>query len=643
MFDLFRSRDKAVRLLLGALLVLVALSMLTYLIPSYGTADSANDVIVAEVGKDQVTLPEVQRLIQNTMRGKQLPPDILPNYIPQMVQQLVTDRAMAYEAQRLGFQVTDADVRDAIQQIAPSLFPDGKFVGKEAYADLLAQQNLSIAEFESDVRRQILATRLREVAVEGTVVSPQEIEQEYRKRNEKIKIQYVKIPSDKYRTEVQPTPAEMQQYFKANTARYQIPESKNLAILIADQTKLEQGLTPSDAVLQQIYNQNKDQFRTPERVKVRHILLKTTGKAPAEDAQIKAKAEDILKQIKAGGDFAALAKKYSEDTGSAQNGGQLPDWITRGQTVPEFERVAFSLPIGQTSDLVKTQYGYHIIQVLQKEQAHLQSFDDVKAQLAAQWKRQQVNDMMQKISDQAQAALQKDPQHPEKVADSLHMQLVQAKDVGPSTTIPEVGPSPEFAQSIAQLKQGEVSQPVVAGGNKLVLAVVTGVNPAHPQSFDEVENQVREAMVQSRLALAVQKHAQELVDKAKAMGGDLEKAAKAAGLDVKTSDEFTRLGSVNGVGSASYLSDGFSHPDGSLFGPITMPDGTVVAKVIAHVEPDMSKLAEQRSSIRDEIKSRKAQDRNSLFEAGLRDEMIRQGKIKIHQEVINRLINNYKS
>ena len=205
MFDLFRSRDKAVRIGLGVLLGLVALSMLTYLIPSYGTGSSPTDVVVAEVGNDTITLPDVQRLIQNTVRGRQLPPEILPNFIPQIIDNVINEHALAYEAARLGFQVTDAQLADAIKQNIPTLFPDGKFVGKDMYAGFLAQQNLSIDEFEADMKRQLLITRLRDVALEGTIISPLEIEKEYRKKNEKIKIQYVKVAADKYKAETAPT------------------------------------------------------------------------------------------------------------------------------------------------------------------------------------------------------------------------------------------------------------------------------------------------------------------------------------------------------------------------------------------------------------------------------------------------------
>src|SRR5580700_2492409 len=124
MFDLFRSRDKAVRILLGGLLLMVAISMLTYLVPSYNTGSSTADTVLAEIGKETITLNDAQRLVQSAMRNRQLPPEIVPTYIPQMVDQLVTERAMAYEADRLGFQVTDADLSDTIRQMVPSLFPD---------------------------------------------------------------------------------------------------------------------------------------------------------------------------------------------------------------------------------------------------------------------------------------------------------------------------------------------------------------------------------------------------------------------------------------------------------------------------------------------------------------------------------------
>jgi peptidyl-prolyl cis-trans isomerase D len=641
MFDLFRSREKGMRIMLGVMGGLLGLSMLTYLIPNYNSGgSSSNDFVVAEVGKDPITLQEVQQLVQSSMRGRQIPPEILPTYVPQLVDNLISERAMQYEAERLGFEVTDAQIADAIKQYVPNLFQDGRFVGKEAYAALLSQQNMTIPEFERNVRRQLLITRLRNIALEATVVTPQEIEQEYKKKNEKIKIEYVKVTSDKYKAEVEPSLAEMQQNFAINQGGYTVPERRNLAILIADQNKIAANVNPSDAELHRAYDQNAASYRTGESVKVRHILLKTQGKPPAEEAKVKAQADDILKQVKGGANFGDLVKKYSEDTASVPNGGEYT--VQRnGQMVPEFENAAFTLKPGE-SDIIKTTYGYHIVQVMQHDPARVKPFDEVKTQLAADWKKQRVSDLMQQISDKAQTALQKDPAHPEKVAAEYNMQLVQANNIEAGGPVPEIGVNPDFDQSISGLSKGKVSQPVALPGDKIALAVVTDVLPSRPATFQEVMGKVHDDMVQRRLEAAVQKHAKELADQAKSMGGDLAKAAKAMGLTVKTSEEIGRSGAIEGVGSANYVQEGFKVPAGTLLGAIPTPDGTVVAKVVSRVPADMSKLAEQRNTIRDELKSQKARDRNAVFEAGLRDALVKQGKIKIHQDVISRMIAQYK-
>lgn len=635
MFDLFRSRDKAVRIGLGVLLGLVALSMLTYLIPNYNTGGSTSDVVVATVGNEEITLPVVQRLIQNTVRGRQLPPEILPNFIPQMIDNVITERALAYEAGRLGFQVTDAQLADAIRQNIPTLFPDGKFVGTQMYAGFLAQQNLSIAEFEEDMKRQLLITRMRDVALEGTIITPLEIEQEYRKKNEKIKIEFVKIAQDKYKAESQPTADEISNYYKANLAKYTVPETRNVAMLIGDQAKLESLLTLSDADLLRVYNQSQEQFRVPETVKVRRILLKTQDKPPAEEAKIKAQADDLLKQVKAGAKIGDLAKKFSDDTATKDNNGEIS--VSRGQMLPESEQAAFSLKPGE-STVVKSSIGYEVMQVISHDQARLKPFDEVKAEVAAQYKKQHSTDLLQQMADRAEAALKKES--PDKVAADLNMQLVRANNLEAGKEFPEIGTSPDFDQAIGSLKKGEVSQPVAIAGNKIVIGVVTDVNPPRPMTFEEAKDKIKESLAQDKAVAAVQKHATELLSKANS-SGDLQKAAKSMGMDAKTSAEFDRAGTVDGIGSATYVQEAFGLKDGATFGPVSTTDGTVVGKVIAHVAPDMSKLPEQRVAIRDDLKSKKGRDRNTLFQEGLRESLIKQGKIKYHQDVIKRLISGY--
>src|SRR5205085_1450474 len=198
-------------------------------------------------------------------------------------------RAMFYQAQNLGFKVSDAEVTDTIRQMVPNLFPDGKFVGIAQYSQLLAQQNMTVDQFEGDLRRQIMIARLRDIALEGTIVTQAEIEASFRKKAQRIKVEWVKLTADKYKAETQPSVAEMQEFFKTNSARYMVPEKKNLTVLIADQAKIEASVTAPDDELLKVYNQNQESFRTPERVKIRHILIMTKDKPPADEAKLKAK------------------------------------------------------------------------------------------------------------------------------------------------------------------------------------------------------------------------------------------------------------------------------------------------------------------------------------------------------------------
>ncbi len=160
-------------------------------------------------------------------------------------------------------------------------------------------------------------------------------------------------------------------------------ERRVVRYTLVDVNQMRQSVQVSDDMLKQQYMANIQQYQVPNRVHVQHILFMTVGKTTdAEVEEIKKKAEDVLKQVKKGGKFEDLAKEYSEDPGSKDKGGDL-SWITQGQTVPEFEKTAFSLSPGQVSDLVKTQYGFHIIKVLEKETAHTKPFEEVKDSLRA--------------------------------------------------------------------------------------------------------------------------------------------------------------------------------------------------------------------------------------------------------------------
>ena len=165
--------------------------------------------------------------------------------------------------------------------------------------------------------------------------------------------------------------------FSKNSAKYQVPEKRSARYALLDLAKLRPARKYGDDALRAYYNQHIDEYKVQNRVHAEHILFKTVGKTDAEVAEIRKKAEDVLKQAKTGGNFEDLAKKNSEDDGSKAKGGDL-GWIVEGQTVPQFQQAAFSLPKGSVSDLVKTEYGFHIIKVLDQETAHTKSFEEVR-------------------------------------------------------------------------------------------------------------------------------------------------------------------------------------------------------------------------------------------------------------------------
>lgn len=641
MFDFFRSQAKAVRYLLGALMLVVALSMLTYLIPgglgSGGSGGSADDQTVAQIGSDYVvTTQDVQTQVQSLMQQHQVPEDMLSVYLPTLVEQMVTERAVAYEAQRMGLKVSDAELATAIQSIG-----GGQFSDPAAYQRFVEQAGYTIPQFENNMRQQMLLTRLRDIVLAGVVATPAEVEAEYKKRNAKAKLEYIAFSPVEMKTKVESTPAELQAYFNSHRGLYTIPESRNADLIVIDEAKVDASIQVPDTQLRQYYSAHLDSYRVPERVQVRHILIKTTGKTPAEVATLKAKAEDILKQLKSGADFATLAKKYSEDTGSGAKGGEL-GWITRGQTVKSFEDAAFSLKPHVLSNLITTEYGFHIIEVEARQDAHTQSFDEVKDAIATEMKKSQVYDKMQNLADQAHAALVKAPTNAQQIAQQLGVDYFQAQKISASSPLPGIGVDANVGGAISVLKKGEVSDTLQAGASKLVLAAVTGVFPPHPAEFADAQAQVRETYAQEKAVQMVGEKSKQAAHMLQKNGGDMNAAAKSLGLTVKTTDDFTSNGAAEGIGSAVYLGDAFTKPVGSVIGPINVGSQTVVAKILQRTPADMSKFAAQRDDLMGALKNKRAQERVTLFEDSVLTKLIQEGKVKIHRDVIKRLVTSYQ-
>lgn len=642
MFDLFRRRDKAVRYLLTALLLVVALSMVTYLIPGSGMMGGPDDPVLAEIGDEALTVHEVQRTLQTAMRSQQIPPQLVDVYVPEMINQMINERAVAYQARRMGFRVTEDELAQAIQSTMPQLFENGQFVGRDVYAAVLAQQNLSISQFEDNFRKQLLMLKLQNLVLEGVIVTPEEVEKTFRQRNEKVKVSYIALNPEKLRSQVTVTPAEVADYYEKNKPAFQISEKRSFDLIVIDEAQVAQSLGITDEELRKLYEQNQERYRVPERVRARHILLKTTEKPKDEIPAIRAKAESLLKQIQSGGDFAKLAQENSEDPGSATKGGEL-GWITRGQTVKNFEQSAFSLKPGQISGIIETEYGFHIIQVEEKEEPHVRPFAEVKNELAAESKRQQTYDKMQTIADEVHAALVRSPEEGRQLAQKYGVPITHVSDADLSKPIEGIGNNPDFQEAIRSLQKGQVTPIAQPAANKLAMAVLTDSKPSRQAELREVESEIRETVLKQKATELAKKRAAEAEEKIQAAGGDLKKVAQSMGLEVKTTPDFTRDAAAEGIGPASYLAEAFEKEVGAVLPPVTVGDQVFIVKVAGKTPADLTQLASQREDLVSSIRTAKARQRDELFKDGLLTQLIQDGKVKIHDAAMKRLIASYRS
>jgi peptidyl-prolyl cis-trans isomerase D len=390
--------------------------------------------------------------------------------------------------------------------------------------------------------------------------------------------------------------------------------------------------------LQAYYDQHREEFRVPEQVKVAHILIKTPLPTPGEKedekavADAKAKAEDVLKQVKAGGDFAKLAEKYSDDPGSAKTGGEL-GWIGRGRTVPEFEKAAYSLAKGQTSDLVKSSYGFHIIRVEDKQDAHLKTLVEVK------------NDIEQKVRQQKS-------EHATEVAantllskartDGLDAAAATKGETAVTTSflsrtdnLPGVGPNQQVMEAV--FNESEKAPPdLVQVPQGYVLFQLIGIKPPATPTFEEVRPRVEAQFKNERAGFLLHQKTQELADRAKA-DHDLKKAAKELGATMKASDLVAPDGQVPDIGSMSSASAVFSLRPGEISAPITAGANGVVAQLLEKQVPTDQEFAEKKDQIRQSLLENKQNDLFGLFVANLRKDMESSHRLKVNQEEMKNL------
>jgi peptidyl-prolyl cis-trans isomerase D len=621
------------RIFLGVIVLVLSGGMLLYLVPTGpGSTQLATDT-VAKVGDQTITVAEIRQQLNQIKQTNQVPPMLEPYYAQRILQQLLLEKEMEYEAEQLGIRVSNDEIADRIKLILPAAFNGGTPIAPDQYAALVQQRTqMSVSQFEEQVRQGMLQEKFQKLVTDGISAGPAELQEEFVYRNEKVKLDYAYIKPEDLLAKITVSDAEINAAYEKNKAKYQVPEKRVVRYAIVDVNQVRQGTQISDDQLKAQYQKNIQDYQVPNRVHVEHILLMTVNKPDAEVEEIKKKAEDILSQAKKGSTFEDLAKKYSEDPGTKDKGGDL-GWIIQGQTVPEFEKAAFSLPKGSISDLVKTQYGFHILKIIDKESAHTKPFDEVKDAIRTPLLLSEADKKAADIADKlSQAIRQSNKVSLDDLAQQYHLTVGETRPVAATDPLLELGNSQDVkvSDSIFRLRQGDLSLPIHTDRGYLVLSIKQ-ILPSHQGTLDEVRDKVVAELKQQKASEEARTKADQLVAKTKA-GEKFDAAAKSLGLETKTSDDFARAGSISNVASGKQLGAAFKMKAGDVGPPLNLGANWLVYTVVDKQEPKPEDFDKQKKEITDAVLQNKRSLAFEAFRTALEARLKKEGKLQMMPE-----------
>ena len=618
-------------------LAIVILAFIILYIPSFLKQDAAgNNDVVASVEGREITVGRFRQAYQRQMQAyrAQFGGNVDERMLKQLgidqriVQQMIEEETALAEASRLGIAATDQEVRTRVSTM-PGLMENGQFIGEERYRQLLQMQNppLTAHDFEEQIRRGITLEKLQAALTNWITVGDKELEDEYKRRNEKVKLAVVSFPADKFREGLEATDAELSAYYDAHKNDLKIPEKRKVKYALVDTQAIRNRTQVSAEDIKRSYEDNQQQYSTPEQVRASHILLKTEGK---DDAAVKKQAEDLLAKVKAGADFAKLATEYSEDEGSKTKGGDL-DFFPKGQMVPEFDKAAFSMKVGEISPLVKTQYGYHIIKLTDKKAPTTKSLDEVRAQIEDQIKWDRAQTEAQRIADDVAKSLKK-PADLDTVAKGRGLTVGESNLFSKEEPIAGLGVAPAVAERAFELKDGAVSEAIRTPQGFAFIAV-TGKQDSYIPKLDEVKAKVRDEVLKKKAGEVAKQKA--VTIGAQMKSGDFTAAAKAAGLDVKTTEFIARGAPIGDVGvSPAVDAVAFGMQPGQATDPITTDNGTVIVKVLERQDPPASDVATGKASLKTEM----VNERRNRFYTSYMSKARERMKVNVNRELIAQLV-----
>ncbi len=646
MIRFLQTDNRMVKALIVVVIGAASVTMVLYLIPGLGGVGSSSPDTYAVIyphwysrllsSGDSISQARVEAITENQLRQRDPQyasnPMIVQMFEQQVGQQLVQNQVMLEEAHKLGIYATDEDVRKFLRTgpTGEVLYPNGTYIGDDAYKQLIDDRlHESVTDFEDEIKDEITIQRLQAFITAGVTVSDQEVRDTYRKQNIKIKFDYAVISSDDLRNTINPSDSDLAASFKTNAARYAqaVPEERKITYFAFTESQIPGGVQPpNQQAVQQYYNEHVADYSVPEQAKSRHILISVPPNADAKtDAAAKAKAEMVLKQLQAGGSWTDLAKKYSDDPGSKDTGGEL-GFAQRGKMVPAFDNAIFTQKIGDIA-IVKSNVGYHIVQVEERQAAHTQPLSEVQASIVAALTRQaetaaEDNYAQQLTSEAIRNGL-------EKTAAAHHLDVVTTDPVAHDGVIAALPDSAQILAKAFEAKQGDPPQSAPTGEGYAIFQV-TGIVPAHAPSFADWKSHVLDDYRQEQLPVLLSQKTKALADQANATK-DLAKAAKAVGATLKTSDMVGESGQVPDFGEVDQVAPQlFDMNVGAISGPIDAGRTGVVAKIVDKQEPTPDEIAKNFDRMRDQLLNQRRNEAFSVFMSGVWNDYKKRNLVRIN-------------
>ena len=649
MIRFLQKDSKAIKVVFWLIIGVACVTMVVTLVPGIlsdqGTTSSNNYATVRPAGllgryfplgrSRDITNQEVTQVAGRIAQQRHYPEQAIPFLMPQAAQALIQREILLQQADKLGLGVTADDIRHELREgpWAIYFFPKGQFIGQDKYADWVDQQlHMSTANFEKQIGTELEISRLEALITGGVFVSDKDAADNYRRDNTKVKFDYAVLNGEDLRKQINPSDADLQKFFKQNAARYKdaVPETRKISYIAFTPDQVPGG-TPqiSDQQARQYYQQHLKDYQIPDQVKVRHILISVPKGADAKtDAAAKAKAEDVLKQLRAGGDWNALAKKYSDDPGSKESGGEL-GMLQHGVTVPEFDKAAFSLNPGQISDPVKTQFGYHVIQTEEKQTAHTRSFDEVRGTILAAMVRDKEAQAAQTFATALASEAQKTGLA--KTAAAHHLQVVSTDYLAQGAIAPGLADSSKLlSEAFTAKKDGPPA--VASTGEGFAVFQVADIHAAHPPTFDEYKSHLVEDFRDQQLPQLLAAKTNALAAEAK-QNGNLAAAAKSVGATVKTSDFVGRDGQIPDLGQLGQMAPQvFTLDDGQVSNAINTGRNGIVIKLTGKQEPDAAQIAKNLPSAREQMADQRREEVFAVYVTNITQQYEKSGRVLMNKK-----------